>query len=96
MVVTCGVTSAVSVVVEEVADWAVSWFSRQHCEPWWSVFDLPEHGKHRRHYCGRIATVRGGIGAGGGHLRRDLGRVEVVVGVADLAVSWYSRRSGEP
>ena len=36
------------------------------------------------------------IGAVGGHLRRDLGRVVVVVTVANSAVSWYFRWPGGP
>ena len=35
-----------------------------------------------------------GIGAVGGHLRRDLGRAVVVVAVPDFSVSWHFRQPG--
>ena len=72
-VVTCGVISAVVVVVA-VADSAVSWHFRWPGGLWRPLLGLPEHAEPRWCYEGRVATVGAGIGAVRGHLRCDLGR----------------------
>ena len=54
------------------------------------------HEQPRQCYWGRIAAVAAGIGAVGGHLRRDLGRAVVVVAVPDFSVSWHFRWSNGP
>ena len=46
---------------------------------------LPGYGQSRQCCWDRMATVGAGIGAVGGHLRRDLGRAVVVVAVASWA-----------
>ena len=74
LVVTCGVISAVVVVVVTVADSAVSWYFRWPGGLWRPLLGLPEHAEPRWCYEVRVATVGAGIGAVRGHLRRDLGR----------------------
>ena len=74
LVVTCGVISAVVVVVVAVADSAVFWHFRWPGGLWRPLLGLSEHAEPRWCYEVRVAAVGNGIGAVRGHLRRDLGR----------------------